>query len=305
MCRVDGDASVGAPRPWCARKRSLSSIGLMALISSKQTGQTFAFVTTDLPVSRPMMIPVQSIDNFRTKSNPITRARIQRPKPSRGVKSTSTSARYFSLLPISALPRSWLYLFGLALQFGLQPLLTKAFTPSGIIRSTVIMAQDLARFGICCLMLVIGGSWHTSLQSWTLRAALIGAGIPSFLYMVQNYFALMAYQALPPVTFNILNQTKTLSAALCCYLILGRRQSAIQIIALFLLLMSALVIENIVPLPWTEAKGAETVESTSSSSTETTKKAGKKERTLAAGVAPILIASFISGLGTSTRQVCS
>jgi UDP-sugar transporter A1/2/3 len=118
--------------------------------------------------------------------------------------------------------------------------------------------------------------------------------------MVQNYFALIAYQTLPPVTFNILNQTKTLSAAICCYLILGRKQSPAQILALFLLLLSALVIEKMVPLPMLQPKV--TNKQVSSGNDEKVKShQGTKEPKpvkVAAGVIPILIASFISGLGT-------
>lgn len=134
-----------------------------------------------------------------------------------------------------------------------------------------------------------------STLNWSWQGALLGAGIPSILYIVQNYFTLIAYQALPPVTFNILNQTKTLSAALCCYLLLGQKQSAVQIVALFVLLLSALVIEKILPLPWTNhtSNKDENTEKTESTTSESV----KKERKLAAGVIPVLIASFISGLG--------
>jgi UDP-sugar transporter A1/2/3 len=294
MCKINVSAGTPQQRLRAGRKRSLS---LMALVSIMQIIQTSSFVAMQPVVS---LMPTRTVHNFLQKGNPSIRARSAPPKPT-CTKSIS-SARYSSLLPvaISSLPTSWFYMLGLSLQFGLQPLLTKAFTPSGIVRSTVIMAQDLARFGICCAMLVLGGSWNISLQGWSLQGALLGAGIPSLLYMVQNYFALIAYQALPPVTFNILNQTKTLSAALCCYLILGRRQSGIQIMSLFLLLLSALVIENIIPLPWTKAEATETVET--NTSTETEKEDSKKGR-FAAGVVPILIASFISGLGESLGNI--
>jgi UDP-sugar transporter A1/2/3 len=58
----------------------------------------------------------------------------------------------------------------------------------------------------------------------------------------------MAYQNLPPFTFNVLNQTKTLSAALCCYIVIGKPQSKHQVAALLFLLLSALVIERVVPI---------------------------------------------------------
>jgi UDP-sugar transporter A1/2/3 len=99
----------------------------------------------------------------------------------------------------------------------------------------------------------------------------------------------MAYQNLPPITFNVLNQTKTLSAALCCYLIMGKRQSALQIVSLFLLLLSALVIEKVVPLkPCLQAKP------------EKASEARKTE--IISGVLPLLMASFLSGLAGALSQ---
>lgn len=206
-------------------------------------------------------------------------------------RNISRTQRNAALMP--AIPTSSFYLAALAVQFGVQPLLTKTFTPQGIIRSTVIIGHDFLRLSACFLMLWCSGNWSTAIQGWTWQSSLAAAGIPSLLYMVQNYFALVAYQLLPPVTFNILNQTKTLSAAFCCYLILGRRQSPLQIVALLLLLLSALVIEKIIPLPGAQKRKIPDVPD-SSSKTES-EEGGSR---FAAGVIPILIASLISGLGT-------
>lgn len=104
--------------------------------------------------------------------------------------------------------------------------------------------------------------------------------------------SLLAYQNLQPLTYNVLNQTKTLSAALCCYFIIGRKQSKPQIASLFLLLSSALVIEKIIPLSGLltgASGGALTVFSISA-------------RHWTHGVAPILLASFISGLAGAITQ---
>jgi hypothetical protein len=187
---------------------------------------------------------------------------------------------------------SWWYLSLLALQFGCQPLLTKAYTPSNIVRSTVVLAQDFVRLALCCFFLVVSGSWKLSTQNWTMESAVLGAGIPSALYLIQNYCAIMAYQNLPPLTFNVLNQTKTLSAALCCFLVMGRIQSKLQVLSLFLLLASALVIAKVLPLvPWTRNPTEDAEPSPA--------KFSKMDNSyLTMGVIPILLASFISGLGT-------
>ena len=194
-------------------------------------------------------------------------------------------------------PVSWVYLSMLAFQFGCQPLLTKAFTPSKIVRSTVILAQDLVRFLVCCTVLLCSGTWTQSMQQWTLQSALHGAGIPSALYLVQNYCALMAYQNLPPVTFNVLNQTKTLSAAFFCYIVMGRPQSRLQIVSLLILLLSALVIEKVVPIPHLKGRQAQEIDKPEQQTPDLDKTDQRNQLTM--GVLPVLIASGISGLGES------
>ena len=227
--------------------------------------------------------------------------------------SVATAASSSSISPIG-----WFYLVLLAIQFGCQPILTKKFAPNNLVRSTYVLAQDFVRFVSCCLLLVASGSWTSTIESWTIQSALLGAGIPSILYMIQNYCSLMAYQNLPPVTYNVLNQTKTLSAALCCYLIMRKKQSPIQLCSLGLLLLSALVVEKVVPLSKAfggelvsniqSKKGQEeSIENTESEdnddmekindSKETEKKRIDDANQFYLGVIPVLLASFISGLG--------
>jgi solute carrier family 35 (UDP-sugar transporter), member A1/2/3 len=100
----------------------------------------------------------------------------------------------------------------------------------------------------------------------------------------------MAYQNLDALTYNVLNQTKTLSAALCCYLVMGKRQSNMQILALFLLLAAALVMERILTLDAMLGR-ATTSLSVSLDPTHVSQ-----------GVIPILLASFISGLAGALTQ---
>lgn len=111
------------------------------------------------------------------------------------------------------------------------------------------------------------------------------------LYAVQNVAALLAYQHLDGLTFNVLNQTKTLSAALCCYLVMGRRQSKMQILALALLLLSALVLEGIVKMDFfVDQKPTSHLE------------LSFDPKHFSHGVAPCLLASFISGLAGALSQ---
>ena len=189
-----------------------------------------------------------------------------------------------------------IYMVLLALQFGLQPGLVRKYTPQTICRSTVVMMQEILKVIISAFVLFGGSRKETrreALDGWTLKAAIAIGGLPAALYCVQNMAALMAYQNLNPLTFNVLNQTKTLSAALCCYLIMGRKQSKMQLGSLSILLSAALIIEKIISLtpPFISFGSGGGAGATSVAA-----------RHFSHGVVPILLASFISGLAGALAQ---
>ena len=184
----------------------------------------------------------------------------------------------------------------LAIQFGLQPSLTRRFTPAGINRSSVILVQECLKFLFAAGMLRLSctnAQLRDLRQKWSVGQWFQVAAVPSALYAVQNVAALTAYQHLDALTFNVLNQTKTLSAALCCYLIMGRSQSVMQIVALLLLLVSALVMERIIPIQdFGNSSSWSWLWNTDTNNTVH----------WTHGVAPILLASFISGLAGALSQ---
>lgn len=81
-----------------------------------------------------------------------------------------TSTR-LQLSPSASL--SWVYMSLLALQFGIQPMLTKKFTPKTITRTTVVLCQDIVKFLAAALFLWASGSWTTSLQGTLLVHVII------------------------------------------------------------------------------------------------------------------------------------
>eukprot|EP00566_Odontella_aurita_P009176 CAMPEP_0113548352 /NCGR_PEP_ID=MMETSP0015_2-20120614/12846_1 /TAXON_ID=2838 /ORGANISM="Odontella" /LENGTH=503 /DNA_ID=CAMNT_0000448973 /DNA_START=113 /DNA_END=1621 /DNA_ORIENTATION=+ /assembly_acc=CAM_ASM_000160 len=196
----------------------------------------------------------------------------------------------------------------LALQFGIQPALVKAYTPRGVVKSSVVLMQELTKFVISCVLYVGGTSTEqrkvdfSGMTIWTWIAI---AGIPAALYNVQNIAALLAYQNLEPLTFNVLNQTKTMSAALCCYLVMGKKQSKMQMVSLCLLLVSALVIEKVLTLgslsnpphllSWLGGLGG-------MFGAGAAEGGAALARHVTHGVFPILLASFISGLAGAIVQ---
>ena len=231
-------------------------------------------------------------------------------------------------------PKAIFFMALLALQFGLQPILVRRFTPASINKSTVVFTQEIIKL-VISLYVYLGSTtreqqrtdWGDGGRPRLLARQLAVAGLPAALYCVQNLVSLLAYQNLDPVAFNVLNQTKTLSAALCCYLVLGSRQSGVQIMALGLLLGAALVLEKILPvsmllpgLAGGAASGAATVASAATGATGigsgigsaglvatlgnmvTSLTSGGMARRVTHGVLPILLASFLSGLAGALVQ---
>lgn len=149
---------------------------------------------------------------------------------------------------------------------------------------------------------------------WNIKIWISVAFIPAGLYSIQNIAALTAYQHLDAMTYNVLNQTKTLSAALCCYMIMKKQQSFIQILSLLLLLLSALTIEGILKLDTIiEYISIYFIKNTSVANYHENRRQLQLQQDqieqnnydpkhYTHGVLPILLASFISGLAGALSQ---
>jgi len=129
-----------------------------------------------------------------------------------------------------------------------------------------------------------------NILDWTLASCLIGAGIPAILYAIQGVLTYQSHQHLDSVTFNGLSQTKTLTAALGCFLVLGQRQSPLQMVALALLFVSALLFQS--------PSKPVTANATTRTSTINT----KNHAFLIQGVLPCLGATLLSGLAGAFSQ---
>jgi hypothetical protein len=60
--------------------------------------------------------------------------------------------------------RALFYMFLLAVQFGVQPILTRRYTPPGITRSTVVLMQEFVKFAIAGSMLQLSGATREALK---------------------------------------------------------------------------------------------------------------------------------------------
>ena len=143
-----------------------------------------------------------------------------------------------------------------------------------------------------------------SIKKWTVRSSLIAAGLPSMLYAIKGVFTYTAYQNLDSVSFNGLSQTKTLSAALCCYLVLGKVQSQMQMIALGVLSVTPFVFQGD-DKQWTNPIRWKRNTSTNQNSTHlnlTTEGNIENRRRFVFGVVPCLGATLLSGLAGAFSQ---
>jgi len=220
-----------------------------------------------------------------------------RPKPSLVVLYSAPT------LPTTALAGNS-YMVALALQFAFQPVVTKAYASKSLIKGTYVFLLDFIRAAICVVTLLLTNDWTSATAGWNWREAAMAAGIPSMLYVAQNYFSLQAYQNLSPITFNVLNQTKTLSAALWCFLLLGQRMDTHQVGALGILLLAALVMQNMIPMSFLRRNTEKVMPSESAAfSTETTAPpAVKSVDPWLGGIVPVLLASLLSGLAGALAQ---
>lgn len=186
----------------------------------------------------------------------------------------------------------------LALQFGLQPMIATKFTNKEVSKTSVVIATELTKIWIAAVVIFSESATvrEKIFSNWTLKSSLQNAALPACMYAIQNLLVQNAYQLLDSMTFNLLNQTKTLSAALCLYLVMNKRQSLIQVGALLLLLGAAVVLNlptvqftNEIPFMLFPTAQASTLNAAAIANYQL-------------GVVMVLGASGLSGLSTALTQ---
>ncbi|KAF4029797.1 Nucleotide-sugar transporter [Phytophthora infestans] len=170
----------------------------------------------------------------------------------------------------------------LAMQFGLQPILYKELAGEVKNRSVLVIACELCKLLLSLLTLLSSGALGRVVKTWSLHDSLIASGLPACTYAVQNVLIQIAYQHLPSIVFNLINQTKLLSAALFLYFLMGMRFSLQQCFAMMLLLSAAVL------LSLAKDGGADD--------------AATPAISVELGLVPVLLASLLSGLGSALTQ---
>lgn len=211
-------------------------------------------------------------------------------------------------------PVSVLYLLLLALNYSIMPRISKKYIPPKVNKKSVALVEEVVK-----LSMGIGGFLLTdnveSLKHWTINSSLLAAGLPSTLYAIQGVLTYKAYQNLDSVTFNGLTQMKTFSAALCCYLVLGKVQSRMQMLALALLSISTVVfqggasissfrrvVRNFRHIISNQSDKPKLSHENSVESPQKEKANVDMRRVFFMGIAPCLAATFLSGLAGAFSQ---
>lgn len=204
----------------------------------------------------------------------------------------------------------------LALQTSLQPTLSKRFITASVDKKQVALVEEVIKTLLAGVLFLLQpvSTRRVALDDWTLASSLTVAGLPAALYAVQGVLTYTSHQHLDAVTFIGLSQTKMVSAALWCYLLLGQTLSWRQGVAIGILCVSAVTFQGY-GLAWNRKPNESEVIIDSSLSAEaatTTATATAKRKELRRlpksgdwwykGVGPCLGATFLSGLAGSLSQ---
>jgi UDP-sugar transporter A1/2/3 len=192
------------------------------------------------------------------------------------------------------------YLILLAFNYSVMPRISKKFVHPKTNKKSLALVEETVK-----LLMGVTGFLVTdnikSLKKWTLRSSLIAAGFPSMLYAIKGVLTYTAYQNLDSLTFNGLSQVKTLSAALCCYLVLGKPQSRMQILALGVLSATPFVFQGTYKQWMVNRKHQQ--HSSKDKTINNVKAEGHVDmKTFIYGVVPCLGATLISGLAGAFSQ---
>ncbi|EQC31945.1 hypothetical protein SDRG_10460 [Saprolegnia diclina VS20] len=175
----------------------------------------------------------------------------------------------------------------LALQFGLQPLLNRAFAGQVASRTMLVVVGEGAKLLLATTTLVVKARTTPDLvRHWTLRDSLRLSGLPAVTYAIQNVLIQLAMQHLSPLEFNLINQTKLLWTALFVYLFLHKPFSLQQCGAMGMLLLASVLLSA--PSAASDAN----VEAITISSTR-----------FYYGYVPVVGASVLSGVGAALTQL--
>lgn len=173
----------------------------------------------------------------------------------------------------------------LAFQVSIQPKISQAYLKPDDNKVVVALMEEIVKTSIALFLFGLqdASTRRLALADWTLSSSLSIAALPAALYALQSVLTYTSVQRLDSVTFNGLSQLKMASAAVWCFLLLGTTQSAQQIAAIAILIISAIIFQQ--------------------PTTSTTSIRGRENKIVSVvGVVTCLAATFVSGLAGALSQ---
>ncbi|RHY97112.1 hypothetical protein DYB26_001004 [Aphanomyces astaci] len=192
-------------------------------------------------------------------------------------------------------------MLALSLQFGLQPLLNRAY--AGTIRSNAVMVIVCESCKLVLAVLAISVKLRTNptlLSSWNLIDSLKFSGLPACTYAVQNVLIQVAMQHLSPLEFNLINQSKLIWTAVFVYFLLHRRFTLVQC-STYNLLSPSVFTCNTVAMAMLMAASL-LLSAGGSGSSGDHSDVSSTDR-FYSGFVPVLVASVLSGFGAALTQL--
>jgi len=187
-----------------------------------------------------------------------------------------------------------------AVQFGAQPLLAKTYIWKDTLTSSVVLGAELAKILGCLTMLHASGELREVFRGYSVPKAVALCVLPASTYLIQNFCIQVAYQNIDSIVFNILNQSKMLFTAFFSFMIMGRRQSRAQCLALLMVTVAGILIS------WTSQFGSASSNGNghnghgSSNGNGHNGKNGHSNWWL--GIPCVVLASALSGLGSGLTE---
>jgi UDP-sugar transporter A1/2/3 len=132
----------------------------------------------------------------------------------------------------------------LALQLATLPKLVRAFgDPNSVITACILLTEAMKVFVCCVVLFWSQPNMYRTRRNFEayMKGSLATAGPAAVVFSVQNIAISHAQRNVDGITFNILNQSKLLSAAVMGYFILGRVQTIRQMFALILLFSASVL----------------------------------------------------------------
>jgi UDP-sugar transporter A1/2/3 len=111
----------------------------------------------------------------------------------------------------SSAVKVWVYCSLLALQYGLQPMISSSFSAPRISKASIVIGTEIGKILIAAASFAFfepSGTFRSIISKWSLRDSLRIAFVPASLYAIQNMLVQYSYIYLDSMTFNVLNQLK-------------------------------------------------------------------------------------------------